>query len=91
MALSGSSGCDEGTPASSLELDLPSVRDALGEGGGAGKSGKAKAERKRPLSNSPSRRPTGEEEGSGRLVKGERLRTLFFLKKKRKKKEKQPT
>ena len=87
MALSGSSGCDEGTPASSLELDLPPVRDALGEGGRAGKSGKAKGERKRPSSNSPSRRAMGEEEGSGRLVKGERLRTLLKKKKKERKRE----
>ena len=62
LALSGSSGCNEGTPASSLELDLPRIRGALGEGGRAGKSGKAKDERKRPLSNSPSRRPMDEEE-----------------------------
>ena len=40
----------EGTPVSSLELDLP--RGAHGECGGAGKSG-ADNERKRPLSNSP--------------------------------------
>ena len=49
LALSGSSGSDESTPASSLELDLPRVRGVLGEGGGAGKSGKAKDERKRPF------------------------------------------
>ena len=41
------------TPASSLELDLPRVRGAHGERGGAVKSG-AHDERKRPLSNSPS-------------------------------------
>ena len=44
------SGWNEGTPAGSLELDLPRVRGALGECGGAGKS-------KRSLSNSPSRLP----------------------------------
>ena len=44
LALSASSGCNEGTPASSLELDLPRVRGALGECGGAGKSGTAKDE-----------------------------------------------
>ena len=54
LALSASSGCKEGTPASSLEFDLPRVRSALGECGGAGKSGSAKDERKRFLSNSPS-------------------------------------
>ena len=37
LALAVSSGCDEGTPASCLELDLPRVRGALGECGGAGK------------------------------------------------------
>ena len=36
LALSASSGCKEGTPASSLELDLPRIRSALGECGGAG-------------------------------------------------------
>ena len=53
--LSGSRGCNEGTPRSSLELDLPWVRGALGEGGGAGESGAAKDDRVRPSSNSPSR------------------------------------
>ena len=37
-----------------LELDLPPIRGASGECGGAGNSGAAKDERKRPLSNSPS-------------------------------------
>ena len=32
-------GINEGTPANGLELDLPRVRSALGECGGAGKSG----------------------------------------------------
>ena len=50
LPLSASSGCNEGTPASSLELDLPRIRDALCECGGAGKSGTAKDERKKPLS-----------------------------------------
>ena len=45
---------NEGAPASSMELDLPRVRGAHGEDGGAGSSG-AEEERKRPLSNSPSR------------------------------------
>ena len=49
LVLSPSGGCSEGTPESSLELDLPRVRSALGECGGAGKSGAAKDERKRPL------------------------------------------
>ena len=42
LALSASSGCNEGTPVGSLEPDFPSVRGALGECGGAGKSGTAK-------------------------------------------------
>ena len=42
LALSASSGSNEGTPASSSQLDLPRVRGALGECGGAGKSGAAK-------------------------------------------------
>ena len=45
----------QATAAGSLELEIPRVRGALGEYGGAGKSGTAKDERKRPLSNSPSR------------------------------------
>ena len=61
FSLSASSGCNEGTPACSLELDLPRVRGALGECGGAGKSSAAKDERKRPLSNSPSRLPMEED------------------------------
>ena len=64
LALSASSWCNEGTPASSLELDLPRVRSALGECGGAGKLGTAKDERKRLQSNSPSRRPMEEEDAS---------------------------
>ena len=47
LALSASSGCNEGTPASCLELDLLLVRGALGECVGAGKSGTAKDDRKR--------------------------------------------
>ena len=62
LALSGSSGCNEGTPASSLKLDLLRIRGSLGEGGGGGESGKAEDERKRLLSSSPSRRPVDEEE-----------------------------
>ena len=61
-----SGGCSEGTPESSLELDLPRDRSALGECGGAGKSSAAKDERKRLLSNSPSRLPL--EEVTGGLV-----------------------
>ena len=64
LALSASSGCNERTPASSLELDVLRVRSALGECGGAGKSGTAKDERKRHQSNSPSRRPMEEEDAS---------------------------
>ena len=58
---------DKATPASSLELDLPRVRSALDECGGAGKSGTAKDERKRPLSNSPSRLPMEEDAKLGDL------------------------
>ena len=60
--MSALSGCNEGTPANSLELDLPRIRGALGEGGGAGKSGTAKDERERLLGNSPNRCPMDEEE-----------------------------
>ena len=59
-------GINEGTPASSLELDLPRVRGALGECGGAGKSGTL-GDRKRGLSNSPSRRPMEEDALAGDL------------------------
>ena len=64
LASSASSGCNEGTPASSLELDLPRVRGAFGECGGVGKSNTAKDERKGLLSNSTSRRPMEEEDAS---------------------------
>ena len=60
LALSASSGCK----ASSLELDLPRVRGALGGCGGAGKSGTSNDERKRLLLNSPSRRLVEEEDTS---------------------------
>ena len=91
LALSGSSGCNEGTPASSLDFDLPRIRVAFGEGGGAGKSDKAKDVRKKTLiSNSPSRRPIDEEEdvaqGDGPSVQKKkkretaRLRTQGHLK-----------
>ena len=69
LALSASSWCNEGTSASSFEHDLPRVRGALGECGGAGKSGAAKDERKRPLSNSPSRLPTEEDASLGDLCR----------------------
>ena len=39
----------KGTPASSLELDLPRVRGALGECGGAGKSGTPGDRKKWPI------------------------------------------
>ena len=45
---------NEGTPASGMELDLPRVRGAHGEGNGAGSSG-AEKERQSLLSISPSR------------------------------------
>ena len=48
LALSAPSGCNEGTSASSLELDFRRARGALGECGGAGESGTAK-DRKRSL------------------------------------------
>ena len=66
LALTASSGCNEGTSVSSLELDLPRVRGALGGCRGAGKSGTAKDERKRVLSNSPSRLPMEEDAGDGK-------------------------
>ena len=47
LALSAPGGCKESTPASGLELDLPHIRGAHGEGGGAGKSCTAKDERQR--------------------------------------------
>ena len=54
-------GFNEGTPASCMELGLPRVRCAHGECGGAGNSGAAN-ERKRTLSNSPSRERLAMEE-----------------------------
>ena len=56
LVLPAQGGINEGTPANSLELDLPRVRGALGECGRAGKSD-THGDRKRGLSNSPSRRP----------------------------------
>ena len=50
LALSASGGRNEGTPASSMELDFPRVRRALGECGGTENSGAAKDERKIPSS-----------------------------------------
>ena len=55
-----SGGFNEGTPASLLVLDLPRLRGAHGEGGGARNSATAK-DRKRSRSNSPSRRPMEED------------------------------
>ena len=60
LALSASGGFNEGTPASGMELDLPRVPGAHGEGGGARNSGAAKDERKRLLSNFRSRLPMEE-------------------------------
>ena len=60
LALSVSGEGNEGTPASSLELDLPRVRGALGECGGARKSGTPGGSQKSP-SNSPTR-PSMEED-----------------------------
>ena len=57
---------NEGTPASSLELDLPRVRGAFGACGGAGKSGTL-GDRKRGLSNSPSLRPMEKDALAGYL------------------------
>ena len=59
LALSAFGGCNEGTTRWSVKLDLPRVRCALGECGGAGKSSTAR-DRKRSLSNSPSRLPMEE-------------------------------
>ena len=66
LVLPAPRGINEGTPASSLELDLPRVRGALGECGGAGKSF-ALEDRKRRLSSSPSRRPVEEDALAGDL------------------------
>ena len=60
LVLPAPGGINEGTPVRSLELDLPRVRGAHGEGGGAGKSGTL-GDRKRGQPNSPSRRPTEED------------------------------
>ena len=79
LALSASSGCNEGTPARSLAFDLPRVRGVPGESGGAGKSGTAKDERKRPLSNIKS--TCGTRCLIGGLVKGERLKELVVKRK----------
>ena len=66
LLLPAPAGINEGTPASSLELDLPRVRGALGESGGAGKSG-TQGDLKRALSNFPSRRPMEEDAIEGDL------------------------
>ena len=58
-------GVNEGTSASLMELDLPRIRGAHGEKGGAGNSGAA-YERKRTQSNSPIReRLPMEEDANG--------------------------
>ena len=57
---------NEGTAASSMELDLLRVRGAHGECGGAGKTG-AENEERRPLSNSPSGPPMEEDASLGDL------------------------
>ena len=66
LVLPAQGGINEATPVNSLELDLPRVRGALGECGGAGKSG-THGDRKRGLSNSPSRRPMEEDALAGEL------------------------
>ena len=53
-------GINQGAPASSLELDLPLVRGAPGEGGSAGRSG-TQGDRKRGPSRSPGRHSMDEE------------------------------
>ena len=53
LVLPAPGGFNEGIPASLMELDLPRIRGAHGECGGAGKSGAAN-DRRRSLSNSPS-------------------------------------
>ena len=85
LVLPAPRGINEGTPASSLELDLPRVRGALGECGGAGKSGTL-GDRKGGLSNSPSRRPMEEDVLAVRLVSGNGMRKTFVEKRKRKEK-----
>ena len=46
LVLPASGGFNEGTPASSMELDLPHVRCAHGERGGAGKCRNSKGSKK---------------------------------------------
>ena len=54
-------GINQGALANCLELDLPRVRDVLGEGGSAGRSG-AQGDRKRGPSRSPGRLSMDEDE-----------------------------
>ena len=60
LVLPAPGGFNEGTPASGMEFDLLRGRCGHGECGGARNSGAAN-DRKRSLSNSPSRRPTEED------------------------------
>ena len=66
LVLPAPGGINEGTPASSLELYLLCVRGALGDCGGPGKTSTL-GDRKRGLSNSPSRRPMEEDAPAGDL------------------------
>ena len=68
LVLSAPGGLNEGTPASSMELDFLRVRGVHGECGEAGNTG-ADIERKRPVSDSPSRPPMEEEVLLGDLRK----------------------
>ena len=63
LVLPAPGGFSEGTPARSMELDLPRVWGAHGECGGAGNSATAK-DRQRSRSNSPSSRRPMEEDAS---------------------------
>ena len=75
LVLPAPGGINEGTPAGSLELDLPRVWSALGECGGAGKSGTRRLqERFIKLSKSKS---NGRGCTCGRLVSGNRMRKTF--------------
>ena len=83
LALAASGGFNEGTPASSMELDLPRVRGAHGECGGAGSSGTAQ-DRERSRSSTPR---GWRSDGRGctlvRIVNGDGMRELFVKNKKK--------
>ena len=83
LVLPAPGGFNEGTPASSMELDLPRARGAHGESGGAGNSG-AEDERKRPLPNSPSQLPMEDDALLGETCVNGDWMIEFFEKRKKK-------